>query len=72
MSFYVDWISVAGADKDEILGKLGIEDTGEVVDWPRDHGYMWAMTPDGRVMVVANLYGSLAPAKLAMLQRAPR
>ncbi|HEY9234304.1 MULTISPECIES: hypothetical protein [Phenylobacterium] len=67
MSFYVDWISVAGADKDDILGKLGIEDTGKVVDWPPDSGYMWAVTPDGRIVVVADLYSSLVPAKLAML-----
>lgn len=69
MGFYVDWVSVSGASKDEVLGKLDLQDTGEVVTWPRKNGHMWAMTGTGRILVVANRHGSLAPAKLAMLSQ---
>lgn len=67
MGFYIDWISVAGATKEEVLERLGLQDTGDVVDWPSNRGSMWTETTDGRIVVVTNLYGSLAPGELARL-----
>lgn len=67
MGYALDWVSVSGLTKDQVLSRLGLLDTGEATDYPRRGGFMWAMTPDGRVVVATEQYGWLAPERLSQL-----
>jgi len=64
MGYAHDWVSVAGLGKEEVLGRLGIVDRGEPVDFPRRGQTAWAITPQGRVVVVMG-YGELSPGHVA-------
>lgn len=67
MGFYVDWLSIAGLSKDEVFERLGLVDTGVATDFPKSNGFMWAVSPDGRVIIVTGRYGLYQPAMLAEL-----
>jgi len=69
MGYYVDWASVAGLDKDEVLRRLNLVDTGEEQDWPDRKGCVWGVDRDGRVTVITDDYGSFTPDRLAMLSQ---
>ena len=64
MGYAHDWVSVAGLAKEEVLARLGIVDRGEPVDFPRRGQTAWAITPQGRVVVVMG-YGELSPGHVA-------
>lgn len=64
MGYAHDWVSVAGLGKDEVLARLGVLDRGEPVDFPRRGQTAWAITPQGRVVVVMG-YGELSPGHVA-------
>ena len=67
MGYALDWVSVSGLTKDEVLSRLGLIDTGEAIDYLSRGGFMWAMTPDGRVIVATEQYGWLTPERLSQL-----
>ena len=67
MGYSLDWVSVAGLTKDETFSRLGIIDSGEATDYPHQGGFMWATTPDGRVVMVTERYGWLTPERLSQL-----
>ncbi len=67
MGFRVDWVSLAGLSTDEALGRLGLLNTGEEVDYPPRDGYMWGVASDGRVIIAAEGYGAFTADELAML-----
>ena len=69
MGFSVDWVSLAGLGADEALARLGLLNTGEEVDYPPRDGYMWGVTPDGRVLIVTDDYGEFTVDTLAMLSQ---
>jgi hypothetical protein len=64
MGYAHDWVSVAGLTKDEVLARLGVVDRGEPIDFPRRGQTAWAITPQGRVVVVMG-YGELSPGHVA-------
>lgn len=64
MGYAHDWVSVAGLAKEEVLARLGVVDRGEPVDFPRRGQTAWAITPQGRVVVVMG-YGELSPGHVA-------
>lgn len=64
MGYAHDWVSVAGLGKEEVLARLGIVDRGEPIDFPRRGQTAWAITPQGRVVVVMG-YGELSPGHVA-------
>jgi hypothetical protein len=67
MGYALDWVSVSGLTKDQVLSRLGLLDTGEAIDYLSRGGFMWAMTPDGRVIVATEQYGWLTPERLSEL-----
>jgi hypothetical protein len=67
MGYFLDWVSVAGLGKDEVLLRLGLIDGGEPTDFPDRGGFMWTVTPEGRVIVVTGEYGLFEPAVLTEL-----
>lgn len=67
MGFYVDWVSVVGLSRDEVFERLGLIDAGVATDFPKRGGFMWAVSPEGRVIVVTGRYGLYQPATLAEL-----
>lgn len=69
MGYAIDWVCVAGLEKDEVLRRLDLVDTGEEQDWPDRGGSIWGVDDDGRVIVVTDAYGSLAPNRLPMLSQ---
>lgn len=69
MGYILDWVSVAGLSKDEVLSRLGAEDTGEAGDWIGGADLAWAVTPDGRVVVTSDLFGWLEAGRLETLSR---
>lgn len=64
MGYAHDWVSVAGLGKEEVFARLGIVDRGEPVDFPRRGQTAWAITPQGRIVVVMG-YGELSPGHVA-------
>ena len=58
MSEHDSWIAVQGLSQDEILERLGLEETGEV-GWPQKVGrpYSLGMTPAGWPIIYANFNG---------------
>lgn len=67
MGFSVDWVSLKGLSVDEALGRFGLLDAGEEVDYPPRDGFMWGATPNGRVIIATDRYGEFTAEKLAML-----
>lgn len=67
MGYALDWVSVSGLSKDQVLSRLGLLDTGEATDYLSRGGFMWAMTPDSRVIVATEQYGWLTPERLSQL-----
>lgn len=68
MGYAHDWLSVAGLDKDEVLARLGLVDRGEPLDYPRRGDFAWALTPQGRVVIVTD-YEELSLDRIAELSR---
>lgn len=68
MGYAHDWVSVSGLDKDEVLARLGIIDRGEPLDYPRRGDLAWALTPQGRVIIVTD-YGKLSLHRIAELSK---
>jgi hypothetical protein len=64
MGSSVNWISVAGPTKDEVLARFDLVDTGEVIEMLRGHWLMWAVTPEGRVILAAEHTHLLQPQPL--------
>lgn len=64
MGYAHDWVSVAGLGKEEVLARLGIVDRGEPIEFPRRGQTAWAITPQGRVVVVMG-YGRLSAGHVA-------
>ena len=67
MGYALDWVSVSGLTKDQVLSRLGLLDTGEATGYVSPGGFMWAMTPDGRVIVATEQYFWLTPERLSQL-----
>lgn len=68
MGYAHDWVSVAGLDKDEVLARLGLVDRGEPLDYPMRGDLAWALTPQGRVVFVAD-YDELSLDRIAELSK---
>ena len=68
MGYAHDWVSVTGLDKDEVLSRLGLVDRGEPLDYPRRGDFAWAITAQGRVLIVTD-YDELPLDRIAELSR---
>jgi len=68
MGYAHDWVSVTGLDKDEVLSRLGFVDRGEPLDYPRRGDFAWAITAQGRVLIVTD-YDELSLDRIAELSR---
>jgi hypothetical protein len=67
LGYALDWVSVNGLEAEDVLSRLGIADTGEPTDWPEPDGFMWAVSPQGRIIVVAARFSWLGPRRLSGL-----
>lgn len=67
MGYALDWVSVNGLKGEDVLSRLGLADTGEATDWPEPDGFMWAVSPHGGVIVVADRLGWLGQGRLSGL-----
>lgn len=72
MGLSLSWVAVQGLSKDEVLARLGREDSGEPVDYGQRRVETWAQLPNGWVMLARGDVDQFEAQELARLSQGAR
>lgn len=72
MGLTLSWVAVDGIGKDEALGRLGLEDSGDPAEFWQRRAQTCAELPNGRLLLARGEIDAFSPAEIAALSQGAR